>query len=299
MIEVKKLTKAFGSFKALDEANITVERGTVYGLVGPNGAGKSTLIRHLTGVYRPDSGEITVDGAPIWDDPTVKQKILCIYDDIYYYMHATTRDLMRLYRGLYPNFDMERYEKLRAVFPEVRETAPLRSLSKGMLKQSAFWLSMSCCPEILLLDEPVDGLDPVMRRQVLSILMADVAERGTTVLLSSHNLRELEDICDHVGILHHGKVLLERSLSELQDNICKIQILFPEQIPEELPGLKVLHHSATGRLQTYILREAPDAALAKLSAYIPMYLEALPLTLEEIFIYELGGMSYAVQDILL
>ena len=224
---------------------------------------------------------------------------MCIYDDIYYYMHATTRDLMRLYRGLYPNFNMERYEKLRGIFPEVMETAPLRSLSKGMLKQSAFWLSMSCCPDILLLDEPVDGLDPVMRRQVLSILMADVAERGTTVLLSSHNLRELEDICDHVGILHHGKVLLERSLSELQDNICKIQILFPEQIPEELPGLTVLHHSAAGRLQTYILREAPDAALAKLSAYLPLYLEALPLTLEEIFIYELGGMSYAVQDILL
>ena len=236
---------------------------------------------------------------PVWDNPAVKSKILCIYDDIYYYMHATTRDLMQLYRGLYPNFDLERYNKLREVFPEVKETAPLRSLSKGMLKQSAFWLSMSCRPEILLLDEPVDGLDPVMRRQVMSILMSDVAEYGTTVLLSSHNLRELEDVCDHVGILHHGKVLLERSLSELQDSICKIQILFGDTPPVELPGLKILHESAAGRLKTYIVRGGPDVTQAKLAVYNPLYVEALPLTLEEIFIYELGGMSYEVQDILL
>ena len=299
MIAVTDLTKSFGTFRALDQVSLNVQKGNVYGLVGPNGAGKSTLIRHLTGVYRPDSGSITVDGAPVWDSPAVKSKILCIYDDIYYYMHATTRDLMRLYRGLYPNFDMERYNKLREVFPEVKETAPLRSLSKGMLKQSAFWLSMSCHPEILLLDEPVDGLDPVMRRQVMSILMSDVAEYGTTVLLSSHNLRELEDVCDHVGILHHGRVLLERSLSELQDSICKIQILFGDTPPEELPGLKILHESAAGRLKTYIVRGAPDVVQAKLSVYNPLYVEALPLTLEEIFIYELGGMSYEVQDILL
>ena len=299
MIEVSELTKSFGTFQALDHVNIHVDSGSVYGLVGPNGAGKSTLIRHLTGVYRPDSGSITLDGQPIYNDPSVKSKIVCIYDDIYYYMHATTRDLMRLYRGLYPSFDMDRYRKLREVFPEVKETAPLRSLSKGMLKQSAFWLSMSCRPEVLLLDEPIDGLDPVMRRQILSILMGDVAEHGTTVLLSSHNLRELEDICDHVGILHHGKVLLERSLTDLQDSICKIQILFGTTPPAELPGLKVLHESAAGRLKTYIIRSAPDVALAKLSAYAPLYIEALPLTLEEIFIYELGGMSYEAQNILL
>ena len=266
MIEVSELTKSFGTFQALDHVNIHVDSGSVYGLVGPNGAGKSTLIRHLTGVYRPDSGSITLDGQPIYNDPSVKSKIVCIYDDIYYDMRATIRALMRLYRGLYPSFDMDRYRKLREVFPEVKETAPLRSLSKGMLKQSAFWLSMSCRPEVLLLDEPIDGLDPVMRRQILSILMGDVAEHGTTVLLSSHNLRELEDICDHVGILHHGKVLLERSLTDLQDSICKIQILFGNTPPAELPGLKVLHESAAGRLKTYIIRSAPDVALAKLSA---------------------------------
>ena len=299
MIRVQELTKSFGAFRALDHISLTIPEGSVYGLVGPNGAGKSTLIRHVTGVYRPDSGSVLVNDQPVFDNPAAKSKILCIYDDIYYYMHATTRDLMRLYRSLYPNFDMERYRKLRDAFPEVSETAPLRSLSKGMLKQSAFWLSLSCRPEVLLLDEPVDGLDPVMRRQVMSILMSDVAEYGTTVLLSSHNLRELEDVCDHVGMLHHGKLLLTRSLSELQDNICKIQILFRDTPPESLPGLTVLHESAAGRLKTYILRSAPDAALAKLSALQPLYVEALPLTLEEIFIYELGGMSYEVQDILL
>jgi ABC-2 type transport system ATP-binding protein len=292
MIEIRDLVKTFGSFRALDGVSLTVPTGTVYGLVGPNGAGKSTLIRNLTGVYKPDAGSITVDGQPVYDSPAVKEKLLCIYDDIYYYMHASTRDLMQLYRGLYPHFDMARYEKLREAFPEVRETAPLRSLSKGMLKQSAFWLSISCHPEILVLDEPVDGLDPVIRRQVWSLLMGDVAENGTTILLSSHNLRELEDVCDHVGILHQGKVLLERSLSELQDSISKIQVLFEGAPPEALPELELLHRSNVGKMQTYIVRGEREDILGRLSAYSPLYLEALPLTLEEIFIYELGGMHY-------
>ena len=247
-------------------------------------------------------GAITNVASAILLHPEIKEKMLCIYDDIYHYMHATTRDLMKFYRGIYPRFDMERYEKLKTVFSEVNEKTPLRSLSKGMLKQSAFWLSMSCRPEILVLDEPVDGLDPVMRRQVWSILMGDVAEEGTTVLLSSHNLRELEDVCDHVGIMHHGKVLLERSLSELQDNILKLQVLFPEEIPQTLEGLEgldVLHSATAGRMMTYIIRGPVDVTRARMEKYNPLYMEALPLSLEEIFIYELGGMDYAVQDILL
>ena len=298
MIEIRNLTKSFGDFKALDGVDLTVESGAVYGLVGPNGAGKSTLIRHLTGIYRPDSGTITVDGKPVFDDPDIKSRMLCIYDDIYYYMHATTKDLARFYRGLYPRFDMDRYERLREAFPEVQDTAPLRSLSKGMLKQSAFWLALCCRPEILVLDEPVDGLDPVMRRQVWSLLMSDVAEEGTTVLLSSHNLRELEDVCDHVGVMHHGKMLLERSLSALQGNVSKIQILFRDPAPE-LPDLDLLHRSSTGKMHTLIVRGDSQAVQERLGALEPVYMEALPLSLEEIFIYELGGVSYAVQDILL
>ena len=298
MIKVNSLYKSFDGKMALDGASLTVEKGAVYGLVGPNGAGKSTLIRHLTGVYRPDRGAVTIGGESVYDNPKIKEKICCIYDDIFYYMSASTRDLMKFYRGIYPRFDMERYEKLRSAFPEVKETAPLRSLSKGMLKQSAFWLSMSCRPEYLLLDEPVDGLDPVMRRQIWSILMGDVAEAGTTVLLSSHNLRELEDVCDHVGIMHRGKILVEQRLSDLQDSVAKVQVLFGETAPEEL-GMAVLSRHQTGKMHTLILRASPDEALERLAAFEPVYVEALPLSLEEIFIYELGGMDYAVQEILL
>ena len=298
MIEVKNLVKTFDGFTALDSATLTVPRGAVYGLVGPNGAGKSTLLRHITGVYKQDSGQVTVCGVPVYENRHAKERIVSIPDDWFYYNQSTIREMAKLYAGLYPKFDWERFDKLRGLF-NLPEKKPIRRMSKGMQRQAAFWITMSCMPEYLVLDEPVDGLDPVMRRQVWQVLLDDVSARGTTVLLSSHNLRELEDICDHVGILHHGKVLLERSLTDLQDSICKIQILFGNTPPAELPGLKVLHESAAGRLKTYIIRSAPDVALAKLSAYAPLYIEALPLTLEEIFIYELGGMSYEAQNILL
>ena len=297
MIRIENLTKTFGDVRALDHANLTVPKGSVYGLVGPNGAGKSTLIRHLMGVYRPDSGDVFVDGASVFDNTAAKAGMFCIYDDIYYYLSATTRDMKRLYQRIYPRFDGARYEALREVFSQVRETTPLRRLSKGMLKQSAFWLALSCRPEILVLDEPVDGLDPVMRRQVWSLLMCDVEQEGTTVLVSSHNLRELEDVCDHVGILHRGQVLLERSLHELQSGVTKVQVLFDRELPE--PELEILHRSNTGKMHTWIVRGNPQEVQARLSALEPVYLEALPLSLEEIFIYELGGADYEVKDILL
>ena len=299
MIEIKNVSKSFGNFQALKNLSMTLPTGSVYGLVGPNGAGKTTLIRHVSGVCRPDAGEILLDGERIFDNPGAKEKIFCIYDDIFYYMHATTLDMMHFYKKLWPGFDTERYQRLGQVFPEVDEKAPLRTLSRGMLKQSAFRLALSCRPEILVLDEPVDGLDPVMRRQLWSILMGDVAENGTTVLLSSHNLRELEDVCDHVGILHHGELLLERSLSELQDSVSKLQVLFPEgSVNCDLGDLELLHRSSAGRMQTLIVRGDPETASEKLAAFHPIYVEAIPLTLEEIFIYELGGMDYAVSDIL-
>ena len=298
MLEAKEVVKSFDGFRALDSATLTVPKGTVYGLVGPNGAGKSTIIRHFTGVYRPDSGQLLLEGAPIWENTDAKRRMVVIPDDWYYFPQASIAEMAKLYAGAYPSFSWERYEKMKQVFP-LNDRQMLRRMSKGMQKQAAFWLTMCCMPEYLILDEPVDGLDPVMRRQVWSLLLGDVAERGTTVLVSSHNLRELEDVCDHVGIMNQGKVLLERSLSELQDSICKIQILFGDTPPVELPGLKILHESAAGRLRTYIVRGGPDVTQAKLAVYNPLYVEALPLTLEEIFIYELGGMSYEVQDILL
>ena len=205
--------------------------------------------------------------------------------------------MMRFYKGFYPQFSMERYEKLKEVF-SIDEKRVIRRLSKGMQKQVAFWLALSCMPDYLILDEPVDGLDPVMRRQVWSLVMGDVAERGTTVLVSSHNLRELEDVCDHVGIMDKGKVLLERSLAQLQDNMVKMQVVFRDgqEVPADLP---VLHVSRVGRIHTLIMRMNAQEAAARLAVYDPMLVDAVPLTLEEIFIYELGGADYAVKDIVL
>ena len=300
MIEVKHVVKSFGGFHALDDLTMTVPKGAIYGLVGPNGAGKSTILRHLCGAYRQDSGEITLEGAPIWENPAVKSRMAVIPDEVYYFGSASLRDMMRFYKGIYPRFDLTRYEKLKEAFPAVKDTQPIRRMSKGMQKQAAFWLALCCRPDYLLLDEPVDGLDPVMRRQVWSLLMGDVAEEGTTVLVSSHNLRELEDVCDHVGILSHGKLALERSLSELQGGTVKLQIAFRTPEPPELPAdLQVLHRSNMGRVYTYILRGTAEDILNRFSVYDPLLEEALPLSLEEIFIYEMGGEDYAVRDIVL
>ena len=244
MIEAKAVSKSFDGFLALNHLDMTVPKGSIYGLVGPNGAGKSTILRHLCGVYRPDSGVITVEGQPVYENPAIKERMVVIPDDVYYYGSASVREMMKFYRGMYPTFSMERFEQLTEAFPEVDAKRPIRRMSKGMQKQAAFWLAMSCCPDYLLLDEPVDGLDPVMRRQVWSLLMGDVAERGTTVLVSSHNLRELEDVCDHVGILSHGQVVIERSLSQLQGTTVKLQVAFPDGVQPGLPqGMEVLHQS--------------------------------------------------------
>lgn len=297
MIEVRNVMKEFDGFRALDDVSMTVPTGSVYGLVGPNGAGKSTIIRHLTGIYRQDAGEITIDGAPVFENPEVKSRIAYIPDDIFYYANASIREMMDFYRSIYPHFDAERFKKLADVFG-LDPKRQMRRLSKGMQKQAAFWIAVSLRPEILILDEPVDGLDPVMRRRIWSIIMADVAENGTTVLVSSHNLRELEDVCDSVGIMNKGKIMIERSLNELQENIVKIQLALPdgESLPE---GLDILHKSNTGRLQSLIMHGTQEELTEKLQSAHPLFIDAVPLTLEEIFIYELGGADYEVKDIVL
>lgn len=299
MLEAKNVVKTFDGFRALDSLNMTVPKGAVYGLVGPNGAGKSTIIRHLAGIYRQDSGEVLLDGQPVYENPAVKRRMTVIGDDWYYFPQANIREMARFFAGLYPAFSWERYEKLKQVFP-LDEKMMLRRMSKGMQKQAAFWLAVCCMPEYLILDEPVDGLDPVMRRQVWSLLLGDVSERGTTVLVSSHNLRELEAVCDHVGILNRGQVLLERSLSDLQDNTVKLQVAYAGVTEPILPSeLNILHRSHVGRVYTYIVRGSRAEILRRMEITEPILLESIPLTLEEIFIYELGGVDYAAKDILL
>ena len=297
MIEIRDLVKSFDGFRALDGLDLTVPAGAVYGLCGSNGAGKSTAIRHLAGIYRQDSGEVLIDGREVFENPELKGRIAYIPDDVFYYTQATIADMMKLYQDVYPNFSRERFEKLGEAF-EIDPKRLIRKLSKGMQKQAAFWLALSTTPDILLLDEPVDGLDPLMRRQVWSVLLADVAERETTVLVSSHNLRELEDVCDHVGIVDRGRMLLERSLSDLQENTVKIQAVFKDgqEIP---PELDVLHVSATGRLQQLVIRGKADEVSRRIEETEPVYMDVIPLTLEEIFIYELGGADHAIKNVIL
>ena len=298
MIEVRDLVKTFDGFAALRGATLTVPKGAVYGLVGPNGAGKSTLLRHITGVFRQDSGEVVVNGVPVYENRHVKKNIVSIPDDWFYYNQSTIREMAALYAGLYPRFDWERFERLRELF-QLPEKKTIRRMSKGMQRQAAFWITISCLPEYLVLDEPVDGLDPVMRRQVWQVLLDDVAARGTTVLLSSHNLRELEDVCDHVGIMDKGKVLLERTLSDLQDTTVKLQVAYKTAEEPTLPAeLQILHHSRVGRVHTYIMRGNSEEICRRMQITDPVLLEAIPLTLEEIFIYELGGADDVAHKIL-
>jgi ABC-2 type transport system ATP-binding protein len=293
MLEMRNVTKTFGTFKALEDLNMTVPKGAVYGLVGPNGAGKSTAIRHLTGVYMPDSGEITMEGQPIFESPELKGRMGYIPDEIFYFPSASLEEMRAYYRGIYKNFDDDLFNRLYEVF-QLPKKGQMRRFSKGMQKQAAFHLALCTRPDVLILDEPVDGLDPVMRRQVWSLILSEVAQRETTVLISSHNLRELEDICDHVGIMHHGRMLLERSLADMQGNTVKLQLVGRE--PE---NLEILHESQSGRLRTLIVRGSAQEVTEKVQAVQPAYFDVLPLSLEEIFIYELGGVNYEVKNIIL
>ena len=293
MLKMQEVTKTFAEFTALNNLSMHVPKGAVYGLVGPNGAGKSTAIRLLTGVYRPDHGEITIEEQPIYENPTVKTRISYIPDEIFFFPSASLEEMRKYYKGFYPKFDDELFNRLYDVF-QLPKKGQIRRFSKGMQKQAAFHLSICTRPDVLILDEPVDGLDPVMRRQVMSLILSDVAQRETTVLISSHNLRELEDICDHVGIMDKGQMLLEKSLASMQGNTVKLQMV--GDVPE---GLEILHTSSSGRLKTLVVRGTTQEVQAKVSACNPTYFDILPLSLEEIFIYELGGVNYEVKNILL
>lgn len=299
MIEVKDLRKSFGKFTALDGLSLNVRKASVYGLLGPNGAGKTTLIKHLTGIFRQDSGSVRIDNEEVDNNETLKASIIYIPDELHFFSQYSINEMAELYSSLYPTWNWERYELLKQVFPIDTKRRAMR-LSKGMQKQVAFWLGICIMPKIMILDEPVDGLDPVMRKKVWNLILQDVAERETTVLVSSHNLRELEDVCDHVGILHNGKIVVERELDNMKSDIHKLQIAFSGDIPEDLlSGMDVLHQTQNGSVLLIIVRGDRDTLLSKLQKANPVIMDILPLTLEEIFIYELGGMGYEIQNILI
>ena len=299
MIEVNGLKKSFDGFLALSGVDMHVKKGAIYGLVGPNGAGKSTLIRHLTGIYRPDEGEVLVCGRPVFENRQIKAQMAYIPDDLFYFMQADTMEMKRFYEGVYPEFDAKLFYRLQEFFPSINVKRNIRRLSKGMQKQVAFWLAICCKPKLMILDEPVDGLDPVMRRQIWSMILSEVAEHEMTVLVSSHNLRELEDVCDHVGIMHRGSIWIERSLSDLQGSVSKLQVASTSGMPKLPEHFQVLHMANTGRVYTMIVKGDPKEAARALTESGTALVDILPLTLEEIFIYEMGGADYEVKDILL
>jgi ABC-2 type transport system ATP-binding protein len=298
MIRVEHLFKSFGKHLVLNDLSLHVKPGSVYGLVGPNGSGKTTVIKHLAGIYRQDEGQILVNGEPVFDNTALKESLFYIGDDLFFFSMASIREMAGFYAGLYPKWDWERFHQLRAVF----EMDPARRavrLSKGMQKQAAFWLGLCTHPQWMLLDEPVDGLDPVARRQIWQILLQDVSQRRMTVLVSSHNLRELEDVCGHVGILRQGRMLLEKELSDVKSGTHKLQIAFKEPMDETwLDQFQILRRQSFGSVHHLILRGDPGEIIAKARSARPLLADLLPLSLEEVFIYELEGAGCYVQDIL-
>ncbi len=299
MIKVKGVTKFFDDFKVLDDVYMEVRKGTIYGLVGPNGAGKTTLINHINGVLTPKSGEILINDVAVAENPYIKQTVLNISDDWFFYSTFSIREMAKFYGDIYPKFSWERYEAIGKLF-ELDEKRQIRKLSKGMKKQVAFWLSLSAMPDVLILDEPLDGLDPVMRKQVLSLVIGDVADREMTVLVSSHNLRELEDICDWVGIIHHGKMIIEKPLDDLKGSVHKYQLVIPEEKAEILENSEnVLHISKTGSVYNVILRGDAEETHGQMMTLSPSLCERISLTLEEVFIYELGGLGYDFKNIII
>jgi len=296
MIQVKELSKSFDGFKALDGLSLNVKKGSIYGLVGVNGSGKTTLIKHLAGVYIPDSGEELIDGEEIFDNVAVKERIAYIADDLYFFGMYNLKGSAAYYRKLYPNWNDERYAHMVSQFG-LNEKIKLSKFSKGMQKQAAFILAMSAMPEILILDEPIDGLDPLVRRRVLKYIVDDVAEREMTVLVSSHNLKEMEGLCDSIGIISKGKMLIERDLDDLKSDVHKIQVVFPQGTEPDLDGLNILYREKRGSVELLIIRGERNRVENKLMKSKPMVFDLLPLTLEEIFIYETGGERDELQEV--
>ncbi len=304
MISVENLEKRFDTGQVLHDLSLTVPDGSIYALIGANGAGKTTVIRHLAGILKEDAGTITYDGEPVWENPSLKARIGLIPDELWFPRKATLKDMSRLYGGLYAGWDPARFHELTQLF-HLREDRSLSIFSKGMTKQAAFTLVMAERPDYLLLDEPIDGLDPIVRRLVWRTIVDDVADRGMTVLVSSHNLKEMEDICDRVGILDHGRTLLERDLAEIRDGVTKVQIAFTaedqtgwDRLNEALKGTDVLQMDRQGSLGFLIIRGKESEVRSILSPLHPAVLDIIPLTLEDIFIYELGGENDDIKKLL-
>ena len=299
MITIRGLTKKFDGRPALNGMDLTVADGSIYGLVGTNGAGKTTVIKHMAGVLKPDAGEILFDNQPVWENPAVKERIGLVPDELYFPNRYSLADMKKIYRDTYPLWNETRFDDMTGIF-KLEQKRPIRTFSKGMTKQAAFSLVLSTMPDYLLLDEPIDGLDPIVRKIVWRYIVNDVAERGTSVLVSSHNLKEMEDICDSVGIISAGRTILERDLDSIKDSICKVQLAFPrgEAREADTAGLDVIHKERHGTVELLIIKNDFETAEKVLLPQGPVLFDILPLSLEEIFIYELGGEDNEIRKLI-
>ena len=299
-IVVKGLCKSFDKIVALKDASTVIQKGSIFGLIGSNGAGKSTFLRLLAGIYRPDAGEILIDGKPVYENEALKQRIFYISDDQFFFPNSNMEEMAQYYATIYEKFSYEQFYQLTETF-RLDPTRKLSTFSKGMQKQAHIILALSCQPDFLFCDETFDGLDPVMRQAVKSIFAKEITERGLTPVLASHNLRELEDICDHVGLLHKGGVLLSKDLEEMRTGIHKLQCVFADEEQEErvLMGLDVVNKEQRGRLKTLTVRGLQEEIEARVAAAEPVFFEMLPLTLEEIFISETEVAGYDFKKLIL
>ncbi|TYR80691.1 ABC transporter ATP-binding protein [Priestia megaterium] len=300
MIEITGLCKEFEGedMEALKQVTLHVKKGSIYGLLGSNGAGKTTLLKTIAGIYKQDQGQVLIDEQPVFENTELKKRIIFLPDALYFFPQSTIKQLANFYRSVYPTWDEERFQKLHEAFP-IELHKKVHRMSKGMQRQVAFWLALSAMPDVLILDEPLDGLDPVMRRKIKNLLVQDVAERQMTILISSHNLREVEDLCDHVGILHQGQLLIEKELDDLKSDVHKIQVAFDRDVPLAFyEDLEILYEEQRGSVQLCIVRGKQDKLVSRIRSYKPLIFDILPLTLEEIFIYEMGDVGYEIENII-
>lgn len=292
MIRMTGVVKRFGTHTALEQLDCDIDNETIYGLVGPNGAGKSTMLRLIAGIYRADRGQVLVDEEPVFENEVLKNRVFYLSDELYFLPHGTMNTMANFYAGYYNRFSMDLYRKLCGIFP-LNPNQRIATFSKGMQRQAGLILAISCQPETLLLDEAFDGLDPVIRSLVRRLLVDYVADHGAAVVISSHNLRELEDLCDHIGLLHKGKLLLDRDLDTLRLGLCRFHCGFRKAPPREaFDGLDVLKFSNRGNLITLTARGDRETVEEYLQTLGPVFLEALPLTLEEVFIQEMEEAGY-------
>ena len=297
-ISVTGLTKQFDKIWALNQVSTNIQKGSIFGLIGSNGAGKSTFLRLLAGIYRPDAGQILIDGQPVYENDALKQRIFYISDDQFYFPNSNMEEMAKYFSVMYQRFSYEKFRELTELF-RLDSKRKLNTFSKGMQKQAHIILALSCRPDYLFCDETFDGLDPVMRQAVKRLLADAVMEQKMTPIIASHNLRELEDICDHIGLLHQGGVIFERELDYLQSNIHKVQCAFAEpKAQEDFSGFDIVTAEQRGSLSVLIVRGDAEETEARIRAMNPLYCELLPLTLEEIFITEMEVLGYDIQQLI-